>query len=97
MAQETRVAYGEELAKLIKENENIVVLDADLTKSTKTIEAKKACPERHFNAGIAEANMMGMAAGLAASGKTVFASSFAMFASGRAWEIICLRASTSFV
>lgn len=88
MAQETRVAYGEELAKLIKENKNIVVLDADLTKSTKTIEAKKACPERHFNAGIAEANMMGMAAGLAASGKTVFASSFAMFASGRAWEII---------
>lgn len=88
MAQETRVAYGEKLAELIKENENIVVLDADLTKSTKTIEAKKACPERHFNAGIAEANMMGMAAGLAASGKTVFASSFAIFASGRAWEII---------
>ena len=88
MAQETRVAYGERLAELIKENENVVVLDADLTKSTKTIEAKKACPERHFNAGIAEANMMGMAAGLAASGKTVFASSFAMFASGRAWEII---------
>ncbi|MBQ1482293.1 MAG: transketolase family protein [Erysipelotrichaceae bacterium] len=88
MAQETRVAYGEKLAELIKENENIIVLDADLTKSTKTIEAKKACPERHFNAGIAEANMMGMAAGLAASGKTVFASSFAMFASGRAWEII---------
>ncbi len=88
MAQETRVAYGERLAELIKENENIIVLDADLTKSTKTIEAKKACPERHFNAGIAEANMMGMAAGLAASGKTVFASSFAMFASGRAWEII---------
>jgi len=88
MAQETRVAYGERLAELIKENKNVVVLDADLTKSTKTIEAKKACPERHFNAGIAEANMMGMAAGLAASGKTVFASSFAMFASGRAWEII---------
>ena len=88
MAQETRVAYGEKLAELIKENENIIVLDADLTKSTKTIEAKKACPERHFNAGIAEANMRGMAAGLAASGKTVFASSFAMFASGRAWEII---------
>jgi len=88
MAQETRNAYGEKLAQLIKENENIVVLDADLTKSTKTIEAKNACPERHFNAGIAEANMMGMAAGLAASGKTVFASSFAIFASGRAFEII---------
>jgi len=88
MAQETRNAYGEELAKLIKENKNIVVLDADLTKSTKTIDAKKACPERHFNAGIAECNMMGMAAGLAASGKTVFASSFAIFATGRAFEII---------
>lgn len=88
MAQETRNAYGEELAKLIVEDSNIVVLDADLTKSTKTIEAKKACPERHFNAGIAECNMMGMAAGLAASGKTVFASSFAIFASGRAFEII---------
>ena len=87
MAQETRVAYGEKLAELIKENPNIVVLDADLTKSTKTIDAKKACPERHFNAGIAEANMLGMAAGLAASGKTVFASSFAIFAAGRAWEI----------
>ena len=88
MAQETRNAYGEKLAELIVKNENIVVLDADLTKSTKTIEAKKACPERHFNAGIAECNMMGMAAGLAASGKTVFASSFAVFAAGRAFEII---------
>ena len=88
MAQETRNAYGEKIAELIKSNENIVVLDADLTKSTKTIEAKKACPERHFNAGIAECNMMGMAAGLAASGKTVFASSFAVFATGRAFEII---------
>ncbi|MDO4501172.1 MAG: transketolase C-terminal domain-containing protein [Erysipelotrichaceae bacterium] len=88
MAQETRNAYGEKLAELIVQNENIVVLDADLTKSTKTIEAKKACPDRHFNAGIAECNMLGMAAGLAASGKTVFASSFAMFAAGRAFEII---------
>lgn len=88
MAQETRNAYGEKLAELIQKDEKIVVLDADLTKSTKTIEAKKACPERHFNAGIAECNMMGMAAGLAASGKTVFASSFAIFASGRAFEII---------
>lgn len=88
MAQETRNAYGEKLAELIQKNEKIVVLDADLTKSTKTAEAKKVCPERHFNAGIAEANMMGMAAGLAASGKTVFASSFAVFATGRAFEII---------
>lgn len=88
MAQETRNAYGEELAKLIVENKNIVVLDADLTKSTKTINAKKACPERHFNMGIAECNMMGVAAGLAASGKTVFASSFAIFAAGRAFEIV---------
>ncbi len=88
MAQETRNAYGAKLAELITQNKNIVVLDADLTKSTKTIEAKKAAPERHFNAGIAEANMMGMAAGLAASGKTVFASSFAIFATGRAFEII---------
>ena len=88
MAQETRNAYGEKLAELIQKDKNIVVLDADLTKSTKTIEAKKVCPERHFNAGIAECNMMGMAAGLAASGKTVFASSFAIFASGRAFEII---------
>ena len=88
MTQETRNAYGEKLAELIQKDKNIVVLDADLTKSTKTIEAKKACPERHFNAGIAECNMMGMAAGLAASGKTVFASSFAIFATGRAFEII---------
>ena len=88
MAQETRSAYGQELARLISAREDIVVLDADLTKSTKTAEAKKACPERHFNAGIAEANMMGMAAGLAASGKTVFASSFAVFAAGGAFEII---------
>ena len=88
MSQETRNAYGEKLAELIQKDNNIVVLDADLTKSTKTIEAKKAVPERHFNAGIAECNMMGMAAGLAASGKTVFASSFAIFATGRAYEII---------
>lgn len=88
MAQETRNAYGEKLAELIAKNENIVVLDADLTKSTKTIEAKKVCPQRHFNAGIAECNMMGMAAGLAASGKIAFASSFAIFATGRAFEII---------
>ncbi len=88
MAQETRNAYGARLAELITENDKIVVLDADLTKSTKTADAKKACPERHFNAGIAECNMLGMAAGLAASGKIAFASSFAVFATGRAFEII---------
>ena len=88
MAQATREAYGKALAELIKENEHVVVLDADLTKSTKTIDAKNACPERHFNMGIAEANMMGVAAGLAASGKIVYASSFAMFAAGRAYEQI---------
>ena len=82
----TREAYGKTLAKLICEDERIVVLDADLTKSTKTNDAKKACPERHFNIGIAEANMMSIAAGLAASGKIVYASSFAMFAAGRAFE-----------
>ena len=88
MAQETRNAYGEKLAEIIKQNKNVVVLDADLTKSTKTNLAKEACPERHFNAGIAECNMMGMAAGLASSGKIAFASSFAVFATGRPFEII---------
>lgn len=84
----TREAYGAALAKLIQENERVVVLDADLAGSTKTIDAKKVCPQRHFDAGIAEGNMMGIAAGLAASGKIVFASSFAMFAAGRAFEQI---------
>ena len=88
MATATREAYGKALAKLVQEREDIVVLDADLTKSTKTIEAKKACPQRHFNMGIAEGNMMGVAAGLAASHKIVYASSFAMFAAGRAFEQI---------
>ena len=84
----TRDAYGNALRELVKENQNIVALDADLSKSTKSFEAKKADPSRHFNMGIAEANMMAVAAGIAASGKTVFASSFAMFATGRAFEII---------
>ena len=88
MATATREAYGKALAQLVQEREDIVVLDADLTKSTKTIEAKKACPQRHFNMGIAEGNMMGVAAGLAASKKIVYASSFAMFAAGRAFEQI---------
>lgn len=88
MGLATREAYGKAIAELIKENEKVVVLDADLTKSTKTIDAKNVCPERHFNMGIAEGNMMAVAAGLASSGKIVYASSFAMFAAGRAYEQI---------
>ena len=82
----TREAYGKALAQLILEDKKIVVLDADLSKSTKTADAKAVCPYRHFNVGIAEGNMMGIAAGLASCGNTVFASSFAMFATGRAYE-----------
>ena len=84
----TRESYGKTLAELGAENPNIVVLDADLAGSTKTGVFAKAFPERHINCGIAEGNMMSVAAGLAATGKTVFASSFAMFASGRAYEQI---------
>lgn len=84
----TREAYGNALVKLGAENPDIVVFDADLSKSTKTAGFKEAYPDRFFNAGIAEANMMGMAAGMAFSGKTVFVSTFAMFAAGRAYEII---------
>ncbi len=84
----TRDAYGDELALLGQENPNIVVLDADLSKSTKTNVFKKAFPDRHFNFGIAEANMMVTAAGLSTCGKIPFASTFAVFASGRAWEPI---------
>ncbi len=82
----TRQAYGETLAKLVKENDRVIVLDADLSKSTKTVEAQKVCPEKHFNMGIAEANMMTVAGGLASCGKIPFASTFAMFAAGRAFE-----------
>ena len=89
MAKEaTRNAYGKALAELIVERDDILVLDADLTKSTKTIDAKKARGEHHFNMGIAEGNMMAVAAGMAASNKVVYASSFAMFAAGRAYEQI---------
>ncbi len=84
----TRDAYGKTLAQLCEEREDIVVLDADLSGSTKSGVMKKVAPERHFNMGIAEGNMMAVAAGLAANGKTVFASSFAMFAIGRAYEQI---------
>ena len=82
----TRDAYGEILVELGKINKNIVVLDADLSKSTKTILFGKEFPERFFNMGIAEQNMMGTAAGLATCGKIPFASTFAMFATGRAFE-----------
>ncbi|HOV43161.1 MAG TPA: transketolase family protein [Syntrophothermus lipocalidus] len=82
----TRDAYGQALVKLGHLHEDVVVLDADLSKSTKTSEFGTAFPERFFNMGIAEQNMMGTAAGLAAAGKVVFASSFAVFATGRAWE-----------
>ncbi|AFM43438.1 transketolase, alpha subunit [Desulfosporosinus acidiphilus SJ4] len=84
----TRDAYGKALLTLGKENPNVVVLDADLSKSTKTAEFGKNYPERFFNMGIAEANLLGTAAGLAVGGKIPFASSFAIFATGRAFEQI---------
>lgn len=88
MKTATRDAYGKTLAKLVSVDKNIIVLDADLASSTKTSEAKKVAPERHFDVGIAEANMMGIAAGLATCGHTVFASTFAVFATGRAYDQI---------
>ena len=81
----TRDGNGDGLLALV-EDKNVVVMDADLAAATKTGVFKKACPERFFDCGIAEGNMMGIAAGLASTGKTVFASSFAMFAAGRAFE-----------
>lgn len=84
----TRESYGEALAELGAKYENLYVLDADLAAATKTGVFKKAFPERHIDCGIAEANMMGIAAGLASTGKIPFASSFAMFAAGRAFEIV---------
>ena len=84
----TREAYGKALAELSNENSNVIVLDADLSKSTKTADFKSVCPERFFNMGIAEGNMMGVAAGLATCGKIPFVSTFAMFAAGRAFEQI---------
>ena len=84
----TREGYGKALVELGREHENIVVLDADLAGSTKTGMFAKVYPDRHFNCGIAEADMMCVAAGMAASGLVPFASSFAMFASGRAYEQI---------
>ncbi len=84
----TRQAYGEALVELGKINKDVVVIDADLSGSTKTSMFKKEFPERHFNVGIAEADLIGTAAGFATCGKVVFASTFAMFAAGRAFEQI---------
>jgi len=86
--QSTRVEYGKTLALLGQENPDIVVLDADLSGSTQTHLFAQAFPERFFNMGIAEQDMMGTAAGLAVAGKIPFASTFAIFATGRAWEQI---------
>ena len=88
MSDATRESYGNALVELGKEHENLVVLDADLAAATKTGVFKKVFPERHIDCGIAECNMMGVAAGLATTGKVPFASSFAMFAAGRAFEQI---------
>lgn len=84
----TRESYGNALVELGKKYDDVVVLDADLAAATKTGIFKKAFPERHIDCGIAECNMIGVAAGLAATGKVPFASSFAMFAAGRAFEQI---------
>src|SRR3989339_1242347 len=89
----TRDAYGKTLVELGKENPKIVVLDADLAASTKTADFRKAFPERFFDMGVAEQDMIGTAAGLAASGKIVFASTFAVFGSGRAWDQIRISAA----
>lgn len=84
----TRDSYGNALVELGAAHDNLVVLDADLAAATKTVVFKKAYPERHIDCGIAECNMIGIAAGLASTGKVPFASSFAMFAAGRAFEQI---------
>lgn len=84
----TRDSYGNALTELGAQYDNLVVLDADLAAATKTGVFKKAYPDRHIDCGIAECNMMGIAAGLAATGKIPFASTFAMFAAGRAFEIV---------
>jgi len=93
-SEATRDAYGRVLAELGSEREDIVVLDADLSGSTRTRDFARRFPHRFFNAGIAEQNLMGMAAGLALCGKIPFASTFAIFATGRAWEQV--RTSISY-
>jgi transketolase len=87
-SKHTRVAYGESLVEVGRQNKDIVVLDADLSSSTKTSLFAQEFPDRFFQMGISEADMMGTAAGLAASGKLPFVSTFAIFATGRAWEQI---------
>lgn len=82
----TRAAYGESLVALAEQDPALLVLDADLSSATMTKNFSKAYPDRFFNMGIAECNMIGVAAGLAACGKKPFANTFAMFAAGRAWE-----------
>jgi transketolase len=84
----TRQSYGEALTELYPSYPNLVVLDADLASATPTGIFKKAFPARHINVGIAEQNLMGVAAGLSTAGMIPFASSFAMFAAGRAFEIV---------
>ena len=84
----TRESYGNALVELAGEHDDLVVLDADLAAATKTGIFKKEFPQRHIDCGIAEANMMGIAAGLSTCGKVPFASTFAMFAAGRAFEQI---------
>lgn len=84
----TRDSYGDMLVELGKEHDDLIVLDADLAEATKTGKFKKAFPERHIDCGIAESNMIGVAAGLSVTGKVPFASTFAMFAAGRAFEQI---------
>lgn len=92
-----RSYYGKALADLAEKDKNVVVLDADLAGSTKTGNFKKVAPERFVEVGIAEANMIGVAAGLAASGKTAFASTFGVFASGRCWEQIRMAVALSLI
>ena len=82
----TRESYGNALAELGREHSDVIVFDADLSGATKTSVFKKAFPDRHFNCGIAEGNMLSVAAGAAAMGLVPFASTFAMFAAGRAFE-----------
>ena len=82
----TRDGYGNALKELVAQHDNVIVFDADLAGSTKTGVVRKAFPDRHFNCGIAEGNMMAVAAGAASMGFVAFASSFAMFAAGRAFE-----------
>ena len=88
MKRATRESYGSALVELGKEREDIVVFEADLSKATKSEKFRQAYPDRHFNVGIAEQNMVGMAAGMSSTGKTSFATTFAVFAAGRAFEVI---------